>query len=98
MRALTLLALLAIATVPAASAGPSQPVTVDPYAEVGGDCDTCAEASLSVVQDEPDNCADCAYVWGTVAVETDGRGAAVDAEVCRGGFVVICVVDQRVEV
>ena len=98
MRAVLLLALLAIATAPAASAAKESPVIVDPYAEVGGDCDTCLEASLLVYQGYPDNCADCPDLTVFVGVEHDGRNVHADAVVCRGGFVTICVVDEHVTV
>lgn len=98
MRALLLLALLAIATAPTASAAKESPVTVDPHVEVGGDCDTCVEADLSVTQTYPDNCADCPDVWVHAGVEYDGQNVVVDAVACRGGFVVICFVDEQIVV
>lgn len=93
MRAILLL--VALLLIPFAAARPSL-VEVDYDVRTPNeDCPDCLGASASVVQEEPENCADCAYFWASASVQKDGDGVTVSSEVCRGGFVVICLVDQE---
>ncbi|MGB0653708.1 MAG: hypothetical protein ACPGQL_10970 [Thermoplasmatota archaeon] len=94
-------ALCLLLTAPAASAAQDPPVwvVVDPDVAISPDgCDDCVHASLTVAQVYDNSCADCPGVWATVSVDHDGENTTVGAEVCRGGFVVICVVDDEITV
>ena len=101
MRALlALLALTLLAsTASAAPSGPGVPVGYHvSVAPVDSDCPTCVDAEASVYTIEPDNCNDCGGIGASVGAENDADGTTVSATVCRGGFVVICVVDEEITV
>lgn len=98
-----LLSMLALLTVlaPPATAAQCPPVCVgagvQPTLPSDG-CGDCVGVAAQVYTVEPDNCADCGGVWATAGAQHEGGATTVSAQVCRGGFVVICIVDEEVTV
>jgi hypothetical protein len=100
MRILLALAVLlaAAALAPSATAAQCPPicpglVSVTPTLP-SASCGDCVGVDVTVSTPEPAGCNDCGGIGAEASVQHDGDGTTASLLVCRGGFVVICPVDQ----
>lgn len=95
MRILLALALLlvAAAVAPSATAAQCPPACVYAYVEPSGNGVTVGAGTL-----DPAGCYDCGGVGAEASVQHVDGETTVSLLVCRGGFVVICPVDQSITV
>jgi hypothetical protein len=100
MRILLALAVLlaACALAPSASAAQCPPVCPGLVSVAltlpSADCGDCVGGDVTAATPEPAGCNDCGGIGAEASVQHDGDGTTVSLLVCRGGFVVICPVDQ----
>jgi hypothetical protein len=100
MRILLALATLA-ALAPSATAAQCPPACVGEGVQLtlpSDGCGDCVGVAVHVETLEPEGCFDCGGVGAAASVQHDGDGTTVSVLVCRGGFVVICPVDQTLTV
>jgi hypothetical protein len=95
----TLLALASLA--PAATAAQCPPVCVTAGVSPTTPTPSCGDcigldAHAGILA--PSGCADCTTLGAHVGVQHDGSGTTVSAQVCRGGFIYICPVDEDITV
>lgn len=99
---LALASLLALAAfAPCAAAADCPPACIGAGVQVTYPTDACGDCVGVAVQAdllEPAGCSDCGGVVGAASVEHAGGSTTVSALVCRGGFVVVCPVDQSITV
>jgi hypothetical protein len=99
---LALAALLAVsALAPSAAAAQCPPVCVyvHPAATLpSASCPDCLGLAVSAGTLEPAGCNDCGGIGAEASVEHGNGATTVSALVCRGGFVVICPVDETLTV
>jgi hypothetical protein len=103
MRSLIALASLLVlaALAPSATAAQCPPVCVSvgvtPTTPTPG-CGDCVGLDAHAGVLAPNGCFDCTTLGAHAGAQHDASGTTVSAQVCRGGFVYLCVIDREVTV